>query len=104
VEERLERTVRNEALLRAVNERVEELSHGVGDGRVEFLCECGRDGCEERIRMTSDDYERVHADDDRFALAPGHQTDEIERVVERRDGYWIVDKRPDAEKLLPRHH
>jgi len=102
VEQRLEARVRNEALVRSVNERMEELSHGVGDDRVEFLCECGRDGCEERVRMTAGDFEGIHDEDDRFALAPGHQTDEIEQVVERRDGYWVVEKRDDAEKLLPK--
>jgi hypothetical protein len=101
VDERLERIARNEALFRSVNERIEELSQGVGDGRVEFLCECGRDGCEERVRMTCDEYKRAHDEEDRFVLAPGHQTDELERVVERREGYWVVDKRPEAEKLLP---
>ena len=101
MEQRLERITRNEALFRSVNERIEELSHGVGDQRVEFLCECGRDGCEERLRMTGEEYEQVHGQDDRFVLAPGHQSDEIEQVVERREGYWIVDKRREAEKLLP---
>lgn len=101
MEPRLERITRNEALFRAVNERIEDLSHGVGDDRVEFLCECGRDGCEVRLWMSAKEYARVHEQDDRFALAPGHQTAEIERVVERADHYWIVDKHPDAEKLLP---
>jgi hypothetical protein len=101
VEKRLERITRNEALFRAVNERIEDLSHGVGDDRVEFLCECGRDGCEERILLSSEEFERAHKEDDRFTLAPGHQTEDLERIVERTDRYWIVDKRQDAEKLLP---
>jgi hypothetical protein len=101
VEDRLERITRNEALFRSVNERIEELSHGVGDDRVDFLCECGRNGCEERVRMTGKEYKVVHDEDDRFVLAPGHQTEQLERVVERRDSYWIVDKRDEAEKLLP---
>jgi diaminopimelate decarboxylase len=101
VEERHKRITRNEALFRAVNERIEDLSHGVGDDRVEFLCECGRESCEERILLSSGEFERAHKEDDRFVLAPGHQTEELERVVERTDRYWIVDKRSDAEKLLP---
>ena len=101
MDQRLERIARNEALLRSVNERIEELSHGVGDNRIEFICECGRDGCEERLRMTCADYTSIHREDDRFALAAGHQTDELERVVERRETYWVVDKRPEAERLLP---
>jgi hypothetical protein len=101
VDPRLERITRNEALFRSVNERIEELSHGVGESRVEFLCECGRDGCEERLLLAPEEYERAHRQDDRFVLAPGHQSEKIETVVERNDRYWIVDKHPDAEKLLP---
>jgi hypothetical protein len=100
VEKRLERITRNEALFRSVNERIEEFSRGVGDDRVEFLCECGRDGCETRIWLTPKEYEAAHGQDDRFVLAPGHEAEEIERVVERHESYWVVDKLPEAEAIL----
>src|ERR671928_229293 len=69
MEERLERTARNESLFREVNDRIEELSENVEaqgiapeGGLIEFHCECGRDGCTERVRMTVEEYQRVRAD------------------------------------------
>ena len=106
MEERLERTARNESLFREVNDRIEELSteaeaQGIApEGLIEFHCECGRDGCTERLRMTATEYERVRSDNDRFALAPGHETPEMEVVVETSDRFVVVDKLPEAEPLV----
>jgi hypothetical protein len=106
MEERLERTARNESLFREVNDRIEELSENVEaqgiapeGGVVEFHCECGREGCTERLRMTVAEYQRVRADNDRFALAPGHETPEMEAVVESNERFVVVDKLPEAEPL-----
>ena len=56
MQERFSRQARNEALLREVNERIEELGRSAqawsDDGVVEFLCECGEEGgCGQRVRM-----------------------------------------------------
>jgi hypothetical protein len=96
---------RNEALFREVNERIAELGGAAEawspDGTVEFMCECGEDGgCGERIRMPLQTYERVRAQDDRFAVKPGHETPELERAVEWTDDYVIVDKIPAAEPFV----
>lgn len=53
--------------------------------------------CDDRVLMTLDEYERVRGQRDRFAVVPGHESDEIERVVETADRYVIVDKRDEAE-------
>jgi hypothetical protein len=107
MEKRLEPRARNESLLREVNDRIEELSENVEaqgiapeGGLIQFHCECGRDGCGERVRMTVAEYERVRADNDRFVLAPGHETPEMEVVVESTDRFVVVDKLPDAEPLV----
>ena len=107
MEERLERTARNESLFREVNDRIEELSENVeaqgiapDGGLVEFHCECGRDGCTERVRMTVAEYEHVRADDDRFLVVPGHETPEMEAVVESSNRFVVVDKLPQAEPLV----
>jgi hypothetical protein len=42
----------------------------------------------------------VRADNDRFVLVPGHEDPQIERVVERSEGYVVVDKRPEAEPFV----
>lgn len=107
MEERLEPRARNESLLREVNDRIEELSENVEaqgiapeGGLVEFHCECGRDGCAERVRMTVAEYEHVRADNDRFALARGHETPEMEAVVGSNERFVVVDKLPEAEPLV----
>jgi hypothetical protein len=88
-----ERASRNEALFREVNERVEELH-----GRLEsdewggFVCECADDGCTRRIHLPLATYERVRSDPRRFLVLPGHERLELERVVEERDRFLVVEK------------
>jgi hypothetical protein len=106
VDERLERQVRNEALMRTVNDQLaaidERAANWAGsEQQFEFQCECGRDdGCEERVLMTLGEYERVRSQRDRFAVVPGHENGELERVVARGDHYLIVDKRDAFEHLV----
>ena len=106
VEERLERQARNEGLMRTVNERIaaiDERAAGWSDPRhlFDFQCECGRiSGCSERVLMTLTEYDRVRAQRDRFAVVPGHESSEIEHVVEHDERFVIVDKRDDFEPLV----
>jgi hypothetical protein len=104
VDPREERTARNEALLREVNERIHEVGESLqvlpDNGELEFRCECGRPDCKEFVSMTASEYERVRSDNDRFAVVPGHEDSQIERIVARGDGYFVVDKRPEAEPLV----
>jgi hypothetical protein len=106
VEERFERQARNEALMREVNEQISALGQGaVGwahpEHSFDFQCECGlNEGCDGRITMTLAEYERVRSQRDRFAVLPGHQTENIEYVVEQDARYLIVDKRDAFEHLV----
>jgi hypothetical protein len=106
MEERLERQARNEALMRSVNDQIAAIDErAVGwaapEQQFEFQCECGREGgCDEHVLMTLEDYERVRSQRDRFAVAPGHETDGIEYVVEKDETYVIVDKRDKVEHLV----
>jgi hypothetical protein len=99
-----ERLARNEAFLREVNERIHEVGERFqvmpDDELLDFRCECGRPECEDSVPMTSREYEHVRADVDRFAVVPGHEDGEIERVVEQNGRYVIVDKRPEAEPFV----
>lgn len=98
------RAAKNEALLREVNERIEEVGKRLqvlpDDESLDFRCECGHDECEAFVSMSVGEYEHVRADNDRFVVVPGHENEDIERVVERRTGYVVVDKRPEAERLV----
>jgi hypothetical protein len=103
----LERQARNEALFREVNERIAALDRkmagatGNAEALYDFECECGRHArCDGRVRMTLAEYDTVRAQDDRFAVAPGHETNELEQIVERTERYLIVDKVPAAEEFV----
>ena len=101
---RQERSAKNEALLREVNQRIHEVGERLQvlpeDDQLDFRCECGRPVCENYVSMTAVEYEHVRSDNDRFVLVPGHEDPEIERVMERAEGYVVVDKRPRAEPLV----
>ena len=108
MEERLDRQARNEALVREVNERIEALDReAAGSGAVGgvrtfgFHCECGRNsGCAEMVWMTLEEYEVVRQQDDRFAVAPGHETAGLERVVDANERFVVVDKVDAAEPAV----
>ena len=106
MERRYERQARNEALLRNVNDQIKALDEGAAgwadpEQRFEFQCECGRtDGCGDQLHMSLTEYERVRSQRDRFAVVPGHQNEEIERVVERNERFLIVDKMAAVEQFV----
>ena len=97
------RAARNQALFRAVNERVKEANdtfHAF-TARNDWVCECADDRCAERIEMSCREYEHIRAHPARFLVAPGseHVWPDAERVVERHANYWIVEKIEAAAKL-----
>jgi hypothetical protein len=112
MDERLARQARNEALIREVNERIEQVDKaaeganvGTEESIFEFLCECGGGnagdiGCEERVSMTISEYEKVRSQSDRFAVYPGHERAELEWVAARNERFVVVDKRPMAEPFV----
>jgi hypothetical protein len=107
---REQQQARNEALVREVNERIERLDQSAGfadeDTTFEFLCECGQvnaEGgitCQDRVEMTLQEYEHVRAQDDRFAVVPGHENVALEKIVRRSDRFLVVDKKPGAEPIV----
>jgi hypothetical protein len=99
-----DRIAHNEAFFREVNERVQELERerqDAADPRVrwEFLCECGQATCAEPVRMTRAEYERVRSNPVRFAVAPGHESPEVGRVLERTDRFFTVEKVPEEQEI-----
>jgi hypothetical protein len=98
VSERSERIGLNEALFREVNERIDQLQVDFGGANTfEIVCECGVAACTERFSITSDEYQALRQDVHRFAVVPGHERPDVERTVERRAAYLVVEKTdPDA--------
>ena len=102
MDERDERIAKNETVLRATNRELERADQEEGarvDQVIEVLCECGRQGCDGVIRVTVVEYDRAHSQADRFVVLPGHESTEIEKVVEERAGYFVVDKVGEAEDI-----
>ena len=105
MDERDDRIAKNETVFRAANREIEQVDKETGAGRdqlIEVLCECGRRGCGGVISLTIEEYDGVHVQADRFVVVPGHQSTEIERVVEERPGYLVVDKFGEAEDVAER--
>jgi hypothetical protein len=99
---------KNEELFRNVNERIEEVSAGVPRDQplMDFLCECDRNGCEEKVQAARAEYEAVRARPTQFIVVPGHEDRRVERVISTNDRFTIVEKQgqaaTDAEQTDPR--
>ena len=100
-----ERAARNEEIFRGVNDLIQEGAerHNV-DAPLSFHCECGQASCVGTIEIAPPEYERVVQERYRFVLIPGHEQTSIERVVERRPGYVIVEKVGRAREQIDRDH
>jgi len=100
--EREERIGRNEALFREVNERIEAIQEEIRPDAptAEFICECGDASCTEHISMTLTEYEGVRADPAHFVVVPGHDSQQVEQVVDRTERYEIVRKHPGSPAEL----
>jgi hypothetical protein len=94
VDERHRRIGLNEAMFREVNERIEELADQfrMRERPLELVCECGSLSCTSQIRMSASEYETIRRDPKLFVVYPGHETEEVEKVVDRREGYDVVRK------------
>jgi hypothetical protein len=95
MDERARRIGENEAIFREVNERVRKTSEtfAVDTGEAQFICECGRATCMERITLTLAEYEDVRSDPTTFAIVPGHEEPDVEYVIAENDRFAVVRKR-----------
>ncbi|MGD9734638.1 MAG: hypothetical protein AB7V58_03360 [Solirubrobacterales bacterium] len=84
---------------RRVNEAIER---GEREGSGSFVCECGYMGCTETVQLSLAAYEDVRSDFDRFLIVPGHEIDEVDEVVERHEGYFVVVKREGEPREMAR--
>jgi hypothetical protein len=98
-----ERAAQNQALFREVNERLGEITGTLNAtlARAEWVCECANTGCSEPLEMSLDEYQALRQHGARFAVAcdPKHVFAEVERVIERTDRYWVVEKIERAARV-----
>ncbi len=101
------RAAQHQTLFREINERVKDLNEGfsfvspVG----EWVCECANDTCTELIEMTAAEYEAIRSDGARFFVATGdeHVWPDVEKVIERGERYWVVEKIGQAGVVARSH-
>ncbi len=91
---------RHQSLFRSVNEQIEDKNQefDVVPEYAAFVCECADDSCMERISLTLSEYEDLRRCATHFVVLPGHLSLEFERIVERREGYMVVEKFGEAGK------
>ena len=89
-----ERAEKNERLFRDLNDLINEMAVAlaVGPPHVEFVCECARKGCLDRIGLTVEEYAAVRSDPAHFALGPGHELPDVETLVAEHERYTVVAK------------
>ena len=100
-QEREVRAARNQALFRALNEKLKELNDSFASltGRFTIACECADRTCIEMIEIRPDEYLAIRAEPRHFAVLPGHVYPDVETVVGGNDGYAVVQKTGAAEDV-----
>ena len=94
-DDRVDRRVRNETLFRTVNNKLRDLNvefESFADETALFVCECSRLECIDQIDLPVAIFDKLSARPAHFVLVPGHETPDIEVVVERNHKYLVVEK------------
>lgn len=109
----LERLVCNQMLLREVNDRIADIFGGadevfdeifVGeDALTEFLCECSNSDCTATLALSLLEYRGIRSSPNLFVLLPGHETPEVDRVVEAHATFSLVEKTKHVDLVLRGH-
>ena len=89
----LERLVRNQVLFREVNDRIREVTEGLGIvNNTDFVCECSQADCTDTVELDLEEYEGIRSTPTIFVIVSGHEVPEIENVIEANDRYMLVEK------------
>ena len=95
-----ERAARAQTIFRAGNEALARAAGG-RDGVIPFMCECADERCLADLALPHGEYEEVRAHARRFVVVSGHEATgggDV-RIVERRDGYSVIEKQAEAGDL-----
>lgn len=95
-------TATNAARFRRVNDCVaaEARAAGAAPGRRwHFLCECPISECTIALEIELGEYLRIRSNPTWFVIMPHHDLPLGDRVVERRAGFWIIEKEGEARRV-----
>ena len=95
---REERLAQNEARFREINEAAQPQRESQGEGR--FVCECADRGCLQWIEVSTAEYAAVRQHPRRFIGAPSHEVTASESIVDRKPGYFVIEKPEEVEHVL----
>lgn len=65
-----------------------------------YFCECANPECLEKVSLGKAEYNRVRSDPRHFAIVPGHEMPEVETVIERNEGWAIIEKAPEVTDIV----
>jgi hypothetical protein len=86
------RVRKNQYVFREVNQRIAEITRRHDERSSGFLCECGRPGCGSIVDLGLVEYEATREREDLFIVAPGHCVEGVDRLIEARDGYEVIEQ------------
>jgi hypothetical protein len=93
VGDREARIAKNEAIVREINEGIEESKASrTPEGDAPVMCECGNLDCELLITITVSEYEDVRQNARRFVVVKDHVIPDVERVVAETERFDVVEK------------
>jgi hypothetical protein len=92
--EREDGAAKNQALFRALNERLDEFNSASASSVDTFTiaCECGDMDCIEMIEIDPRDFLEIRREPHGFAVLPAHVLPDVEVVVRDSDHYVVVKK------------
>ena len=92
------RNRQQQLVFREVNKRIREVSDGWGpNGRVEFLCECGREDCVATFALTEAQFDELLVNADWFVLVSEHRSEANgQRILAAYDGFLVAAAEPEA--------
>lgn len=98
---REERLANNEALFREGNERMAGWEERQTVESVDrYLCECADTECRDKVTLARPEYEHVRSNSRWFVVVPGHAIPDVETVIERNDGWAIIEKDPEVTETV----
>jgi hypothetical protein len=95
------RLAENEVLFRRANDEAARRTRTSSlPAELEVVCECADRDCHQTLTMPMAEYEWLRQNRWRFVVLPGHEAPAVEEVVERFDGYVVVEKHPETRRQV----
>jgi 5-bromo-4-chloroindolyl phosphate hydrolysis protein len=101
-DEREIRAARNQAMFRAVNEKIRALNETFSEltQTYSIVCECANNECIEALEITAEAYAAIRKNPRQFPVLRGHVLPEVEHVVDEGERYVVVEKFGEAGEIV----